>query len=65
MRHLVSELKLLIAALFICLGMLFLSQVMLFASPVLVSEKDLGLLILAVVLLAIGVKQVIKAVKRI
>lgn len=64
MRHLVSERKLLIAALFICLGMLVLSQVMLFASPVLVSEKDLALLLVAVVLLIIGVKQVIKTVKR-
>ncbi|HYH15413.1 MAG TPA: hypothetical protein VD794_09335 [Flavisolibacter sp.] len=65
MRNLISERKLLWAAVFICLGMLFLSQVMLFSSPVFVSEKDLGLLVLALVLLGIGVVQVVKAVRSI
>jgi hypothetical protein len=65
MRHLVSELKLLLAAVFICLGMLFLTQVVLISDTTLISEKGIAFLLLAFVFLALGVMQVVKAVKRI
>lgn len=65
MRHLVSERKLLLAAVLISIGLLLFSQVTLISDPVLVSEKGLALLLLSIVLLTIGVVQVVKTVTRI
>lgn len=65
MPHLVNERKAMLAISFISLAILTLTQVKLFAAPVLVSEKGLGLLLLAIVLLASGFVLVTKAIRRV
>ena len=65
MRHMVSERKLLLAAVLISIGLLLFSQVTLISDPLLVSEKGLALLVLALILLTVGVVQVVKTVTRI
>jgi len=64
MRHLVSERKLLLAAVLISIGLLLFSQLTLFSDPVLVSEKGIAFLVLSLALLGIGVAQVVKAVRQ-
>jgi len=64
MRHLVNERKAILAICFIACGILVLTQVKLFAAPVLVSEKSLGLLLLALVLLTSGCLLIAKAIQR-
>jgi len=61
----VSERKLLLAAVLISIGLLLFSQVTLISDPLLVSEKGLALLVLALILLTVGVVQVVKTVTRI
>lgn len=65
MPHLVNETKALLAICFISLSILTLTQIKLFAAPVLVSEKGLGLLLLAMMLLACGMVLVAKAIRRV
>lgn len=65
MPHLVNERKALWAICFIGLGMLVLARVKLFPAPVLVSEKSLGLLLLAIVLVIGGSVLAIQAVRKV
>jgi hypothetical protein len=65
MPHLVNEKKALLAIGFISLAILILTRVKLFAAPVLVSEKGLGLLLLAMVLLAGGFVLAAKGIRRV
>jgi hypothetical protein len=65
MPHLVNERKALLAFCFISLAILTLTQIQLFATPVRVSEKGLGLLLLAMVLLASGMVLGAKAIRRV
>lgn len=65
MPHLVNERKALLALCLIGLGILVLTQIKLFAAPVLVFEKGLGLLLLAMALLISGSVLVVKAIRRV
>jgi hypothetical protein len=65
MPHLVNERKGFLAICFISLAIYTLTRIKLFATPVLVSEKGLALLILAIVLLISGFVLVAKAIQRV
>ena len=65
MSHLVNERKALLALCLIGLGLLVLTQIKLFIKPVLASEKGMGLLLLAIVLLVSGTVLATKAIRRI
>ncbi len=65
MPHLVNERKALFAICLISLAIFTLNQIKLFAAPILVSEKGLGLLLLAMMLLASGIVLVAKAIRRV
>ena len=65
MQHLVSERKLLLAAVLISIGLLLFSQITLISDPALLSQKGLAFLVLSLALLTIGVVQVVKTVRRI
>ena len=64
MRHLVNERKALLALCLLGLGLLVLSQIKLFIKPVLASEKGMGLLAVAMVLLISGTVLAAKAIRR-
>ena len=65
MLHLVNERKALWALCFIGFGILALTEIKLFAAPVMVSEKGLGLLLLALVLLVSGFVLIAKAIRKV
>jgi drug/metabolite transporter (DMT)-like permease len=65
MPHLINEKKAFLAICFISVAILMLAQIKLFAAPVLDSEKGLGLLLLAIILLASGFVLVTKAIRRV
>jgi hypothetical protein len=65
MPHLVNERKGSLAICIISLAIYTFTQIKLFATPVLVSEKGLALLILAIVLLISGFVLVAKAIQRV
>ncbi len=65
MRYLVSERKALLAVFFICIGIILFSQASLFSTPVLLSEKALLQIVLALVLFVNGVIQASKAIRKV
>ena len=65
MPYLVHEKKALLALCFIGLGIWVLTQIKLLAAPVRISEKAIGLLLLAIILLGMGAVQIIRALRRI
>lgn len=65
MQHLINERKALLALVLISLGALLLIQTKLFAVPVLVSEKGLALLLLALVLFIGGAVAAAKAIRKV
>ena len=65
MRHLVNERKALLAVCCIGIGSLLLIQTKLFATPVLVSEKGLVFLLLALTLVVSGFVLIAKAIHKV
>jgi hypothetical protein len=65
MQHLINERKALLALVLISLGALLLIQIKLFAVSVLVSEKGLALLLLALVLFIGGAVTAAKAIRKV
>jgi len=65
MRHLISERKIGLASLIFAIGIILVSKASLFVRPVLVSEKDLLLLILGIGLVLSSVFVAIRSVRKV
>jgi hypothetical protein len=65
MRHIVSERMIGLAILICIIGLILISQASLFTHPVLVSEKDLLLLILGIGLIVSSVFVAVRSFKKV
>jgi hypothetical protein len=65
MRHLISERMIGLAVLICVIGVILISQAFLFARPVLVSEKGLLLLIVAIGLIVSNVFVAVRSVRKV